>query len=131
MLADSINTLIHMISLMSDMTFLCFLTMLINCKTFCPNLFLKITFYKLKRYFICVLCLFVTSSKPSYSHKIVIRSSSLVMHTCRENLLYFVQELEFIISTWGPLNKIQIDILRKAYLPCQLINHSKHHSLSY
>ena len=35
---------------------------------------------------------------------------------------YFVQELEFIISTLGPVNKNQIAILGKAYLSRQLAN---------
>ena len=77
-----------MTSSMSDMKFLCFLLMVINCKMFSLDLFLKITFYKLKRYFSYILCLFVTWSKHLYSHTIVIRSSSLVMYPCRYNLIY-------------------------------------------
>ena len=64
----------------------CFLLMVSNCKTFSLIYFLKITFWKLKRYFLYplyILCLFVTWSKFLYSQTIIIRSSSLVIYPCR------------------------------------------------
>ena len=55
MLVQSINTLIHMTSSVSDMKFLFLIDA--NCKTFTLNLFLKITFYKSKCY--CLYILFI------------------------------------------------------------------------
>ena len=100
---------------------LCFLLMLVNCKTFSPFIFYFL-FQFILFYFISFIYLFILKiqflrigavifiyskivcnfAKTFHRHAIVSRSLSLVIYPCRWNLICFAERLEYTVSKQNP-----------------------------